>query len=239
MPKDATEATKILIVDDEPAVCKLVKVNLESRGFVVDAVSGGTEAIRYLKQKQPDVIILDLVMPDIDGIDVCIWIRAQSDVPVIVLSAHDEEDLMIRALNAGADDYVTKPFSPPVLVARLQAILRRAAGRVQREVEASVEIDDLTIDLEARRVFVGGVDIQLTGTEFALLSELARNLDGVVTHEELLVNVWGPEYRDESHYLYIYMGRIRDKLGTRYRDLLETVSGVGYTLHSSPLPLSL
>ncbi|MBN1427095.1 MAG: response regulator transcription factor [Anaerolineae bacterium] len=239
MSKSATKATKTLIIDDEPAVRKLVRVNLESRGFVVDDVSGGTEAIRYLKQAWPDVIILDLVMPDIDGIDICIWIRAQSDVPIIVLTAHDEEDLMIRALNAGADDYVTKPFSPPVLIARLQAVLRRAARRIRGETEPSVEIGDLTIALEARRVFVGGVDVQLTGTEFALLAVLARKLDSVVTHEELLVEVWGPEYRDESHYLYIYMGRIRDKLGTRYRDFLETVSGVGYSLHSSPSPHSL
>lgn len=225
---------RILTVDDDPSVCKLVKVNLENRGFIVDDVSGGTEAIRYLKQAQPDVVILDLVMPDIDGIDVCIWIRAQSDVPVIVLSACDEEDLMIRALNAGADDYVTKPFSPTILIARLQAVLRRAAGNLRRETEDCIEIGNLTIDLEARRVFVGGVDVQLTGTEFALLAELARRLDSIVTHEELLVEVWGPEYRNESHYLYIYMGRIRDKLGKRYRECLETVSGVGYILHSLP-----
>lgn len=227
---------KVLAIDDDPSARKLVKVNLENRGFIVDDVPGGTEAIRYLKQTQPDVVILDLVMPDIDGIDVCIWLRAQSDVPIIVLSAYDKEDLMIRALNAGADDYVTKPFSPAVLLARLQAVLRRASRHLRRRTEQDVEIGELTIDLEARRVFVGGMDIQLTGTEFALLAELARKLDSIATHEELLAEVWGPEYRNESHYLYIYMGRIRDKLGRRYRECLETVSGVGYILHSLPQP---
>lgn len=231
-----TEVTKVLIVDDDQSTRKLVKVNLERRGYVVDEAENGMTAIQYLKQSLPDLVLLDLIMPDIDGLDVCIWLRAQSDVPVIVLSAQDEEQMMIRALDAGADDYVTKPFSPVLLVAHLEAVLRRSSNHVQTHSTDKVQIGDLIIDLEARRVFVGGVDISLTRTEFALLAELARNLDNVVRHDELLTHVWGPEYRDESHYLYIYFGRIRDKVGTTYGNLIETVSGRGYMLHSSLNP---
>jgi DNA-binding response OmpR family regulator len=223
----------VLVVDDDPTIRKLVRVNLEKRGYAVRVAVDGTEAISAIKEQIPDLVILDIVMTGLSGIDVCLWIRTQSDAPIIVLSAHDEEDLMVRALDAGADDYVTKPFSYETLLARMRAVMRRAAGDSPADAEKKVTIDELVIDLNARRVFIAGVDLQFTRTEFALLAELARNLDTVLRHEELLARVWGLEYRDESHYLYIYFGRIRNKLGSKYADLLETVPGVGYLFHSS------
>jgi two-component system KDP operon response regulator KdpE len=225
---------RVLVVDDDPKIRKLVKVNLERRESIVSEASDGAEAISIMKQQMPDLVLLDLVMPGISGIDVCIWIRAQSDVPVIVLSAYDEEELKVRALDAGADDYVAKPFGYEELLARMRAVMRRASGEVRPVAGPKVEIGGLAVDLEGRRVFVGGIDVPLTRTEFALLAELATNLDAILSHEELLTKVWGPECRDESHYLHIYFGRIRKKLGTKHSQLLETVPGVGYLLRSSP-----
>lgn len=225
--------THVLIVDDDPKIRKLARVNLEERGYTVAEAVDGQEAIDLIKAEQPDLILLDLVMPGLSGIDVCIWVRAQHDVPIVVLSAYDEEDLKVRALDAGADDYVTKPFGYEELLARVRAVMRRAEGDSASEQVEKVRIDEFLIDLGARRAFVGGVDLQLTRTEFALLAVLAEKLDTVVSHGELLARVWGPEYRDASHYLYIYFGRIRKKIGEEYEDLLETVPGVGYMLHSN------
>ncbi len=224
--------TKILVIDDDPKIRKLARVNLEKRGYIVEEATGGAEAIDHIKQNAPDLVILDLVMPDISGIDVCIWVRAQSDIPIIVLSAHDEEELKVRALDAGADDYMTKPFGYEELLARVRAVMRRAGGGEQSTEKRKIDIGGLVLDLAARRVFVDGVDVQLTRTEFALLVELAQNLDTVVSHEQLLASAWGPEYHDASHYLYVYFGRIRKKIGDHYSDLLETVPGVGYLLRS-------
>jgi two-component system KDP operon response regulator KdpE len=221
----------VLVVDDDSQIRKLVRVNLEKRGYTVDVAKDGTAAINTLKHRMPDLVLLDIAMPGLSGIDVCLWLRTQSDIPVIVLSAHDEEDLMVRALDAGADDYVLKPFAYDVLLARIRAVMRRSE-KTNRSDSEPIVIGELAIDLEARRTFLGGAEIPLTNTEFALLSELARNLDKALRHEELLARVWGPEYRDESHYLYIYLGRIRDKLGTKYGALIETVPGVGYLMHA-------
>lgn len=224
--------TKILVIDDDPKIRKLARVNLEKRGYIVEEAGGGAEAIDHIKTDTPDLVILDLVMPDISGIDVCIWVRAQSDIPIIVLSAHDEEELKVRALDAGADDYMTKPFGYEELLARVRAVMRRAGANEQTTEKRRIDIGGLVLDLAARRVFVDGVDVQLTRTEFALLVELAQNLDTVVSHEQLLASAWGPEYHDASHYLYVYFGRIRKKIGDHYTDLLETVPGVGYLLRS-------
>lgn len=224
--------THILLVDDDENLLKFGRINLEKRGYVVDTARNGTEALHYLKQQIPDLLLLDLVLPDISGIDVCIWVRAQSMVPIVVLSAHDEEHLKVRALDAGADDYITKPFGYEELLARVRAHMRRAAVTEMTVPQPVIQIDGLTVDLNARRVFVDGRDIQMTQTEFTLMEELAKNLDGVVTHGRLLTRGWGPEYRDSNHYLYVYFGRIRKKLGDRYGDLIETVPRMGYILKS-------
>jgi len=224
---------RVLVVDDNEAIQKLVSVNLQIRGYTVTVAGSGEEALSLFNADTYDLLILDLVLPGLGGIDVCAQIRQQSDVPVIVLSAREDEELKVRALDAGADDYVTKPFSQEELLARVRAVMRRAkSGSADKQSE--IRLKDLTIDIQGRRAFVGGVDMHLTRTEFALLAELAQNQEAVLTHENLLARVWGPEYRDSSHYLHVYLGRIRKKLGPDLETLLETVPGVGYILHSAP-----
>ncbi len=220
-----------LVVDDDSKIRKLIRVNLEPRGFVVREAADGSQAIQAVEQNQPDLLLLDLMMPGVDGIEVCRWIRERSDLPIIVLSARDEEELKVRALDAGADDYVPKPFGYEELLARVRAVMRRSTGG--QNAGSAIKIDGLLIDLKARRVTVDGEAAHLTRTEFALLAELAQNLDAVLTHKELLTRVWGPQYFDANQYLHVYLGRIRNKLGPKYSSLLETVSGMGYSFHSS------
>jgi two-component system, OmpR family, KDP operon response regulator KdpE len=224
----------VLVVDDDPHVLKLVRVNLAARGYRVREASNGVDALSLFRQEAFDLVILDLVMPGMGGIDVCLQIREQSDVPIIVLSAHNQEELKVQALDAGADDFVTKPFGQEELLARMRAVWRRAGPPAAAPATGKVMIGDLTVDLGARRVFVKGGDIRLTRTEFALLAELARNLEAVLTHDELLTRVWGPEFKGSSHYLHIYLGRIRSKLGPGLGSVLETVPGMGYVMHASP-----
>ena len=225
---------RVLVIDDDPSIQKLIRVNLQARGYAVMVAATGEDALRMFAPGDQDLVLLDLILPGLGGIDVCTQIRQQSDVPLIVLSAREDEELKVRALDAGADDYVTKPFSHEELLARVRAVMRRARPTEVGKT-AEVRIRDFTIDLQSRRAYVGGEDMHLTRTEFALLAELSRNLEAVLTHENLLARVWGPEYRDSSHYLHVYLGRIRKKLGPDLEDLLETVPGVGYILHSSPV----
>ncbi len=223
---------RVLAVDDNPSIQKLVSVNLQARGYAVTTAETGEDALRLFTPGDYDLVLLDLILPGLSGLEVCTQIRQQSDVPIIVLSAREDEDLKVRALDAGADDYVTKPFSHEELLARVRAVMRRARP-AEADKSAEVRIKDFTIDLQSRRAFVGGADMHLTRTEFALLAELARNPEAVLTHENLLARVWGPEYRDSSHDLHVYLGRIRKKLGPDLESLLETVPGVGYILHSA------
>jgi two-component system, OmpR family, KDP operon response regulator KdpE len=222
----------VLVVDDNLSIQKLVSVNLQARGYAVDVAGTGEEALRRFKDSTYDLVILDLILPGMSGIDVLALIRQLSDIPIVVLSAREDEDLKVRALDAGADDYVTKPFSHNELLARVRAVMRRAKADTAARLP-EIRIKDLTVDLQGRRAFVGGADMHLTRTEFALLAELAQNQEAVLTHEVLLVRVWGPEYRDSNHYLHVYLGRIRKKLGPELDALLETVPGVGYILHSA------
>jgi two-component system KDP operon response regulator KdpE len=223
----------ILIVEDDPNIRKLVRVNLVKRGYTVNEAGDSHQAISLFQEVPVDLVLLDLVLPGLSGVDVCAWIRARSDVPIIILSARLEEDLKVAALDAGADDYVTKPFGQEELLARVRAFLRRSYVSAKTD-EKRVQIGDLHIDLEARRVFIAENDLHLTRTEYALLSQLANRLDAIVTHDELLVQVWGAEYRGSNHYLHTYLGRLRKKLG-EYGDLLETVPGMGYNLHSKKI----
>jgi len=220
----------ILIVEDDPNIRKLVRVNLVKRGYTVSEAEDSHQAMTRFQTETVDLVLLDLVLPGLSGVDVCAWIRARSNVPIIVLSARSEEDLKVAALDAGADDYVTKPFGQEELLARVRAFLRRSytAPTVP---DTKIQIGELRIDLEARRVFIGEEDLHLTRTEYAILAELARRLDAIVTHDELIAQVWGPEYRGSNHYLHNYLGRLRKKLGI-YGGLLETVPGMGYNLHA-------
>jgi two-component system KDP operon response regulator KdpE len=222
-----------LVVDDDPRIRLLVRVNLEARGYHVQEAANGAEAIGIMESAIPSLVILDLVMPGMGGHEVCEWIRERSDVPVIVLSAHNDEELKVRALDAGADDYVTKPFGQAEFMARIRAVVRRSTSPLPKEDNNTVTIQALNINLKARRAFVENHDLHLTRTEFALLAELARNLDHILTHDELLARVWGEEYRGSSHYLHVYFGRIRKKMGDKYSELLESVPGVGYILHTA------
>jgi two-component system KDP operon response regulator KdpE len=226
-------AIPTLVVDDDPRVRMLVRVNLEARGYSVQEAGTGGEAIAMMQQALPSLIILDLVMPGMGGDEVCSWIRERSDVPVIVLSAHNEEDLKVRALDAGADDYVTKPFGQEEFMARIRAVMRRVAIPIPKADSEIINLRGLTINLKARRAFVNDRDLRLTRTEFALLAQLAQNLDSILTHDELLARVWGEEYRGSSHYLHVYFGRIRKKIGEAHSNLLESVPGIGYILHAA------
>ncbi len=220
----------ILIVEDDPSIRKLVRVNLVKRGYTVSEAEDSHQAMTLFQAETVDLVLLDLVLPGLSGVDICQWMRARSEVPIIVLSARSEEDLKVAALDAGADDYVTKPFGQEELLARVRAFLRRSYA-APTTTESKIQIGELRIDLEARRVFIGDEDLHLTRTEYAILAELAVHLDAIVTHDELIAQVWGPEYRGSNHYLHNYLGRLRKKLG-EYGGLLETVPGMGYNLHA-------
>jgi two-component system KDP operon response regulator KdpE len=223
----------ILIVEDDPSIRKLVRVNLVKRGYTVSEAEDSHQAIALFQEAPVDLVLLDLMLPGLSGVDVCTWIRARSDVPIIILSARLEEDLKVAALDAGADDYVTKPFGAEELLARVRAFLRRSYVAAKTS-ETKIEIGDLRIDLAERRVFIADVDLHLTKTEYAILAHLAGHLDSIVTHDELIAEVWGSEYRGSNHYLHTYLGRLRKKLG-EYGALIETVPGMGYDLHSKKI----
>jgi two-component system, OmpR family, KDP operon response regulator KdpE len=223
----------ILIVEDDPNIRKLVRVNLVKRGYTVSEAKDSQQALALFQEVPVDLVLLDLVLPGLSGVDICTWIRARSNVPIIILSARLEEDLKVAALDAGADDYVTKPFGQEELLARVRAFLRRSYVAVKSN-GSKIVIGELIIDLEARRVFIGEKDLHLTRTEYAILAQLANRLDAIVTHDELINQVWGTEYRGSNHYLHTYLGRLRKKLG-EYSDMLETVPGMGYSLHSKKI----
>jgi two-component system KDP operon response regulator KdpE len=220
---------RVLVVDDEPAILRTVGANLGRRGFRVDVARTGEEAIAQVDQ-HPDLVVLDLGLPDTDGLEVIRRIRARSDTPIIVLSARDSEREKVHALEIGADDYLTKPFGVDELVARIRVALRHFA-RVGGT-EPVFHTGALTVDVERRRVTVDGNEIRLSPTEYAVLVALVRNADRVVTDAQLLRQVWGPEYGDEDHYLHVYVARLRKKIerdpqNPRY---LITEPGVGYRL---------
>jgi two-component system KDP operon response regulator KdpE len=220
----------VLVVDDEAPIRRFLRATLASQGYrYVEAVSAA-EAIAQAATRAPDLVLLDLGLPDEDGFEVVRRLREWSQVPVIVLSARGREDDKIRALDAGADDYVTKPFASGELLARMRVALRRHATGA--EDEPVVTVGELTIDLGRRRVSVGDTTVRLTPIEYRLLTVLARHPGRVLTHEQLLRDVWGPGYTRQHHYLRVYMAQLRQKLErepSRPRWLL-TEPGVGYRL---------
>jgi two-component system KDP operon response regulator KdpE len=221
---------KVLVVDDEPDVRALVATALEmaTPDVELSEAGDGDEALRVMRSRPPDIVILDLALPSRDGFSVLEELRRESTLPVIVLTARGMEHDKVRGLELGADDYMTKPFSPRELVARIQTVLRRTAPPAERR--GAIERGDLRIDLAARRVHKQGQEVRLTPTEFNLLVELASRPGEAVSHEHLLQKVWGPEYRTEGHYLKVYIGRLRDKLENEPASprLIETVRGIGY-----------
>ncbi|MBK8470643.1 MAG: response regulator transcription factor [Candidatus Phosphoribacter sp.] len=224
---------RILVVDDEPAIQRTLRINLVARGYTVETVGTGRDALSALADQPPDLVILDLGLPDLDGVDVLRRIRAQSTVPVIVLSARHQSDDKVEALDEGADDFVTKPFGPDELMARVRAALRRGPQDFSADTPTfdcvAFRLDFAT--MTARRVD-SDVEVHLTPTEWRLLAELARHPDRLVPHEALLKAVWGPGYGRESNYLRVYANQIRRKLEpdpSRPRHLV-TEPGLGYRL---------
>jgi two-component system KDP operon response regulator KdpE len=219
---------RILIVDDEPQILRALQLKLHGAGYAVETAATASEAVMKASLRPPDAIILDVLLPDGRGTDVCRELRGWSTLPILVLSAVGEEAEKIAALDAGADDYVTKPFSGDELLARLRAALRRnrvASGPV-------VEVGELSIDLEKRRVTMAGTEVALTPIEYDLLRLLAENEGKLMTHPAILREVWGPAYREESNYLHVYVSQLRRKIEpepARPRYILNQ-AGVGYRL---------
>jgi two-component system KDP operon response regulator KdpE len=220
--------TRVLVVDDEPQILRALQTSLRGAGYEVDTATTGEQALTAAAVRPPDAVILDLVLPDRRGTDVSRELRAWSTAPIIVLSVVGDEQEKVAALDAGADDYVTKPFGVDELLARLRAALRRA----EPSGEPVVSIGDLTIDFEKHAVSMSGAAVSLTPHEYALLTLLARNEGKLLTHQAILREVWGRAYADESHYLHVYVSQLRRKLEpdpARPRYIL-TEPGAGYRL---------
>jgi two-component system, OmpR family, KDP operon response regulator KdpE len=201
--------SRILVVDDEPQLLRALGTNLKARGYDVELAATGEAALALAARTHPDVVVLDLGLPGIDGTEVIRGLRGWSSVPIIVLSVRETESEKVEALDAGADDYVTKPFGMDELLARLRAALRRA---VPGEEEAVVRTDDFDVDLAAKRVTTANAEIRLTPTEWAIVEILVRNPGKLVTQRRLLQEVWGPQYEKETNYLRVYLAQIRQKL---------------------------
>ena len=223
----AAVVTRVLIVDDEPQLVRALGINLRARGYEVSSAADGGSGLALAAKSPPDLVVLDLGLPDIEGVDVVRGLRAWSSAPIIVLSARHEETAKIAALDAGADDYVTKPFAMGELLARLRAALRRAAPG---EDTAVVTTAAFTVDLAARKVMTEAGEVRLTPTEWHLLEILVRNPGRLVTQRHLLHEVWGPAYTTETNYLRVYLAQLRRKLEpepSKPRHLI-TEPGVGY-----------
>ena len=220
----------VLVADDEPRITKLVAIALSEEGFRVVTANGGEQALQKAEEVRPDIVLLDIVMPDLDGIEVMRQLRERRPVPVILLTAKGSTADKAKGLDLGADDYIAKPFHPDELAARVRAVIRRSGGA---EPGAGViKFDDVEIDLERRMVTRSGELVQLSRTEWLLLQHLAANAGKVVLHTELLTKVWGPEYRDDLQYLRVWVSRVRRKLGAQPGEpgRIKTFQGIGYLL---------
>jgi two-component system KDP operon response regulator KdpE len=220
----------VLVVDDEPAILRALTAALRARGMSVVTATTGQQAIDRCATDDPSAVILDLGLPDIDGIAVCRRIRQWSDVPIIVLTAEGADERKVQALDDGADDYVTKPYSTPELLARLRVALRHRDRAMGEEAPAAYAVGDLVVDVAHHRVTVDGRPVALTPKEFAILALLARHPARVLTHGAMLQQVWGAEYGREVQYLRVFVSQLRKKLGDSGAERLLTEPGVGYRL---------
>ena len=203
---------RVLVVDDEPQIIRALVINLKARKYEVDAAPDGATALQLAAERHPDVVLLDLGLPDMDGVAVIRSLRGWTRVPIIVLSARQTSDEKVEALDAGADDYVTKPFGMDELLARLRAAVRRADPEAAAGDSSVIDTGDFSVDLAAKRVQREGRDVRLTPTEWHLLEVLVRNAGRLVSQRQLLQEVWGPTYRTETNYLRVYMAQLRRKL---------------------------
>jgi len=231
MPDESFRNKTILVVDDEERMARFIRLNLEHDGFRVIEAYRGMKAVQMLRDALPDLVLLDVMLPDIDGFEVLRLIREISTIPVIMLTARGEEDDRVKGLELGADDYVTKPFSPRELVSRVKAVLRRGDSITPGAKSDEIVIDDrLKIDFGRREVFVNGELVKLRPTEYRLLYHLVTNAGWVMTYDQLLSKVWGYEYRDETHYVRLYINYLRQKIeedpaNPKY---ILTERGIGY-----------
>ena len=224
--------SRVLVVDDEPQLLRAMAINLRARGYEVDLAPTGEHALQLAAKRHPDVVVLDLGLPGIDGVDVIRGLRGWSAVPIVVLSARDAETAKVAALDAGADDYVTKPFGMDELLARLRAALRRAAPA---EEDATIDTDDFVIDLAAKRVTRADGEVRLTPTEWHLVEVLVRHRGKLVTQRQLLDEVWGPTHERDTNYLRVFMAQVRRKLEpepSRPRYFI-TEPGMGYRFETA------
>lgn len=224
---------RILVVDDEPQLLRAMQINLRAEGYAVSVAANGAEALHLAASSPPDVIVLDLGLPDMDGADVIRGIRGWSELPIVVLSARQGSTDKVEALDAGADDYVTKPFGLDELLARLRAVERRSA---HTSLGGVIETGDLLIDLGAATVTRAGERVHLTPREWAVLQLLVANRGKLITQRQLLQTVWGPAYKEETQYLRVYMAQLRRKLETdpAHPKHLITAAGQGYRFEESP-----
>lgn len=221
----------VLVVDDDPRLLRLVRVNLERAGFIVSTAANGAAAYDEMSANPPDAVVLDITMPGIDGFTLTHQIREISNVPIIILTALSEQSQKVKGLEIGADDYITKPFDPDELVARLRALLRRTGMGTQEQSDNVFEAGELKIDFVRRKVERSGEVVKLTPTEYKLLQVLAQQAGKVIPHTDLLSKVWGPEYRDDTDYLWVYIRYLRQKLEkVGAGGLIQTVRGAGYIL---------
>ncbi len=228
----------ILVVDDEPAIVRLVRVKLHADGFGVITAERGATALDLIDDERPDLVILDLMMPEMDGFETLRKMRRFSTTPVIMLTARGTDADKLRGFEQGVDDYITKPFNPDELSARVAAVLRRAGGESPPPAQSVLRYSHVEINLERRVVSVDGQEVRMSRTEWELLALLATNAGKVMLHGELLSRIWGPEFRDEVHYLRTWVSRIRSKLEPNGAEgdqpLIQTFPGIGYRLETPP-----
>jgi two-component system KDP operon response regulator KdpE len=222
----------ILVIEDEPQMLRFLRASLGAHGYRVAEAKTAQEGLTQAATSSPDVILLDLGLPDLDGLEVTQRLREWTTIPIIVISARGQDEDKIKALDAGADDYLTKPFSVGELLARIRVALRHVMQSVSGKDEPSFELGDLRVDLARRQVFVGGIEVHVTPTEYKLLTVLIRYAGRVVTHRQLLKEVWGPSCVEHTHYLRVYMGQLRHKLEHHPAQpkYLVNEPGVGYRL---------
>lgn len=222
----------VLVVDDEPRIQRFIRTNLKVAGYEVALSGNAAEALDACERQEPDLVLLDLGLPDMDGLELFVQLRTITQAPVVILTARGTSVDKITGLDLGADDYMVKPFDVDELVARVRAVLRRSAKGPAGPAKSRLEVGPLTLDLASHEAHINGDPIHLTPTEFKLLAHLTTNAGKVVMHEDLLTHVWGPEYRDAVEYLRVTVLRIRQKLGERadLKQVIQTVPGVGYKL---------
>jgi two-component system KDP operon response regulator KdpE len=232
-----SQQARILVVDDEPQIARVLRTGLKTHGYDVRVAADGVSALETFNDWRPDLVVTDLAMPNLDGLQLCRRLREVSQLPIIVLSVRGEEKTKVEALDAGADDYVTKPFGMDELLARVRAQLRRATTTPKNEPSSAVlEVGDFRIDLESRRVFVRGAEVHLTPKEYDLLVHFGRNAGKVLTHHNLLGAVWGGNYTEQGEYLRVFVGQLRKKIEPnpstpRY---ILTEPWVGYRFNAEP-----